>query len=250
MSGFRRPHLKPTRQSPPPQRASQRHRGRHTPRFRAKFPARKFHVEHPTPRLHHRGLAWASSVELGVRRPRRASDAHIRSPHPRHPPTPSKGVTMPSWPYTPPSRRTPPARKFHVEHPTRRPPFTPGVYVGFKRPHRASDALCPGSRHSHSGPSTSTPSGDHGRRNVIVTATHPPSQRTPPRMEVPRGTGWAGMPVTTDTTTKTQQSRRDHLPGPPLPFHVEHQRTAARGEVDASVRGKRSEGRAREISHD
>ncbi len=180
MSGFRRPHLKPTRQSPPPQRASQRHRGRHTPRFRAKFPA----------------------------------------------------------------------RKFHVEHPTRRPPFTPGVYVGFKRPHRASDALCPGSRHSHSGPSTSTPSGDHGRRNAIVTATHPPSQRTPPRMEVPRGTGWAGMPVTTDTTTKTQQSRRDHLPGPPLPFHVEHQRTAARGEVDASVRGKRSEGRAREISHD
>lgn len=132
MSGFRRPHLKPTRQSPPPQRASQRHRGRHTPRFRAKFPARKFHVEHPTPRLHHPGLAWASSVELGVRRPRRASDAHIRSPHPRHPPTPSKGVTMPSWPYTPPSRRTPPARKFHVEHPTRRPPLHPGGLRGLQ----------------------------------------------------------------------------------------------------------------------
>ena len=32
-----------------------------------------------------------------------------------------------------------PRQKFHVEHPTRRPPH-PGVYLGFKRPHRASDA--------------------------------------------------------------------------------------------------------------
>ena len=142
MSGFRRPHLKPTRRSPPPQRASQRHRGRHTPASVRNSPHGIFHVEHPTPRLHHPGLAWASSVELGVRRSRRASAAHLRSPHPRPPRDPPDTLQgrHDAIVAATPSRRTHPARKFHVEHPTRGPPFTPGVYLGFKRPHRASHA--------------------------------------------------------------------------------------------------------------
>ena len=180
MSGFRRPHLKPTRRSPPPQRASQRHRGRHTPASVRNSPHGIFHVEHPTPRLHHPGLAWASSVELGVRRPRRASDAHLRSPHPETPethPDTLEGRHNAIVAATP-SRRTPPLGSSTWNTRRDAPPSPPRVYLGFKRPHRAS--------HAHAGlqaPTTRTHTSSLALPRGVAMPSWPyapPSRRTVP----------------------------------------------------------------------
>ena len=191
MSGFRRPHLKPTRRSPPPQRASQRHRGRHTPASVRNSPHGIFHVEHPTPRLHHPGLAWASSVELGVRRPRRASDAHLRSPHPETPethPDTLEGRHNAIVAATP-SGRTPPRSEVPRGTPDARPPLHPGGLLGLQastsgvtRPRRTSGP-------HHSNPHVE-PRSAAGRRDAIMAVRPTVTANSP--MEVPRGTGWAG----------------------------------------------------------